>query len=37
MLEFMLNNKTEWAFRVFDSDENIEYPEYIINVIEKLI
>lgn len=37
VLEFMLNNKTEWAFRVFDSDENIEYPEYIINVIEKLI
>lgn len=37
VLEFMLNNKTEWAFRVFDSDENIEYPEYIIDVIKKLI
>lgn len=32
---FMKNDKVEWAMRVFDSSEIIEYPEYIKNVIEQ--
>jgi len=31
---FMINNKTEWSFRVFDNDENIKYPKYIIDAIK---
>jgi len=34
ILNFMLKNKTEWALRVFDSDEKIQYPEYINDVIK---
>jgi predicted ATP-dependent endonuclease of OLD family len=32
---FMGNNKVEWAMRVFDSDEKIQYPGYVKNVIEQ--
>ena len=32
---FHANNKTEWGLRVFDSEESIEYPEYIERAIEK--
>ena len=35
IVDFMLNNKTEWAMRVFDSKEKIIYPEYITNAIKK--
>lgn len=35
LLAFMLDNKTEWGLRVFDSEESIEYPEYIERAIEK--
>lgn len=35
LLDFMLNNKVEWAMRVFDSDEKIIYPEYIKNAIKE--
>lgn len=35
MLQYMTNNKTEWALRVFDSEESINYPEYIQNVVKK--
>lgn len=35
ILDFMTKNKVEWAFRVFDSNLNIIYPEYIQNAIEK--
>ena len=31
----MQKNKTEWAMRVFDSEEKIEYPEYITDVINQ--
>ncbi|SLM17338.1 SMC domain protein [uncultured spirochete] len=31
--EYMLKNKTEWALKVFESSENIIYPEYIQNAI----
>ena len=33
VLDFMTENKTEWAFRVFEATEKIQYPEYIQNVI----
>jgi putative ATP-dependent endonuclease of OLD family len=33
VLEFMTKNKTEWAFRVFEAEESIKYPEYIQKVI----
>ena len=34
ILNFMLQNKAEWAYRVFESDEIINYPEYIQDVIK---
>lgn len=30
---FMIGNKVEWAFRVFDSKKSINYPRYIDNAI----
>lgn len=33
ILNFMKRQKTEWAFRVFESDESISYPKYIQDVI----
>ena len=30
--DYMENNKTEWALRVFESDDKIKYPSNIINV-----
>jgi len=35
ILSFMLNNKPEWAFRVFDSEEEIQYPGCVCNVINQ--
>lgn len=35
ILNFMTNNKAEWALRVFDADKKINYPEYIKNAIKK--
>ena len=35
ILNFMKNNKAEWALRVFDSTEKINYPEYIKNAIKQ--
>lgn len=32
---YMTNNKTEWALRVFESEESINYPEYIQNVVKE--
>lgn len=34
LLSFMQENKTEWAFRVFDSEERIVYPKYVIDVVK---
>ena len=34
ILSFMEKNKTEWSFRVFDSEEKIKYPEYILDAIK---
>lgn len=34
ILKFMMDNKSEWAFRVFDSNEKINYPKYINEVID---
>lgn len=33
---FMQNNKTEWALRVFDAEDNIYYPEYIEDVLQEV-
>lgn len=35
VLDFMLNNKVEWAIRVLESEEKINYPEYIKNAIKQ--
>ncbi len=34
LVEFMTRNKAEWGLRVFDSDESIEFPEYINDAIK---
>lgn len=31
--KWMMNNKTEWSLKVFESTEKINYPEYIQNAI----
>lgn len=33
MLNFMTKNKSEWAYRVFESDQKINYPQYILDAI----
>lgn len=33
ILDFMINNKTEWAFRVFEAEKCIQYPVYIQKVV----
>lgn len=33
LLQFMKNNKTEWALRVFQAEEKIKYPKYILEAI----
>lgn len=33
VLKYMTNNKSEWAFRVFDAESSICYPQYIQDVI----
>ena len=35
VLSFMTNNKAEWALRVLESEEKINYPEYIKNAIKQ--
>lgn len=35
LLEYMLENKTEWALQVFESSEKFTYPRYINNAIKK--
>ena len=34
LLDFMENNKTTWSLRVFESNEKIQYPQYILSAIE---
>lgn len=36
ILQYMTKNKSEWAMRVFDATGNIEYPENIIDAIDKI-
>lgn len=33
ILSYMKNNKTEWALRVFEAEDSIDYPRYIQDVI----
>ena len=35
VLDFMKNNKAEWALRVFDSENKLNYPEYIKDAIKQ--
>ena len=35
VLSFMTKNKAEWALRVLDSEEKINYPEYIKDAIKQ--
>ena len=35
VLSFMQNNKTEWSMRVFDFENSIKYPQYIVDAITK--
>lgn len=35
ILDFMKNNKVEWAMRVFESEETIAYPRYIEDAIKE--
>lgn len=35
VLSFMLSNKTEWALRVFNSEDSILYPGYIKDAIQE--
>ena len=32
--KYMSNNKTTWALRVFETEEKLQYPEYIINAVD---
>ena len=34
ILKFMSSNKTEWALRVFEAEDDINYPQYIKDVVE---
>ena len=34
LVSYMKNNKTEWALNIFDTSENINFPQYILNAIE---
>ena len=36
LLNFMLKNKTEWALRVFETQEKINYPKHINDLLEAL-
>ncbi|MBC1419343.1 ATP-dependent nuclease [Listeria fleischmannii] len=35
ILDFMINNKTEWSLRVFEATERIKYPNHIYENIKK--
>lgn len=34
IIDYMLNQKTDWALKLFESDEVLEYPAYIKAVVE---
>ena len=34
ILSFMTANKAEWAYRIFEADVSVSFPEYIINVVK---
>ncbi|MDR1945089.1 MAG: hypothetical protein LBQ59_03240 [Candidatus Peribacteria bacterium] len=33
IIEYMKKHKTDVALKIFDSDEKIEYPQYILDAI----
>lgn len=34
IVDYMINQKTDWALKLFDSEVVLEYPTYIKNVVE---
>lgn len=34
IIQYMLNNKTDWALHVFESDREISYPKYITKAVQ---
>lgn len=36
ILQFMSNNKAEWAYRVLNSDKSIKYPDHVIQLVDKM-
>lgn len=36
LIDFMVNNKTEWAYRLLEGDESLEVPQHIIKAFDWL-
>ncbi len=34
IIDYMINQKTDWALKLFESDEVLEYPSYIKAVVD---
>nr|WP_298891451.1 AAA family ATPase [uncultured Acinetobacter sp.] len=34
IIKYMINQKTDWALKLFESDEVLEYPKYIKDIVE---
>ena len=34
IIDYMINQKTDWALKLFESDEVLEYPNYIKTVVD---
>ena len=34
IIKYMINQKTDWALKLFESDEVLEYPDYIKDVVD---
>ena len=34
VLRYMINNKAEWALKVFEDSQSFNYPQYVINALE---
>jgi putative ATP-dependent endonuclease of OLD family len=34
IIDYMINQKTDWALKLFESDEVLEYPIYIKAVVD---
>ena len=34
IIDYMINQKTDWALKLFEADEVLEYPNYIKTVVD---